>query len=197
MSQSGKHLKKIDLTHTYFCFRRTPFGSVGLVWAEQDGQAKIRRVFLPSLENSAQELTVASYPHATDLSCPEIDFIADQLEAFLNGEATRFSLDMVQLDLCSEFQQKVLRAEYGIPRGSVSTYQRIARHLGSANSARAVGRALAANPFPIIIPCHRAIRSDGALGGYQGGAEMKHALLEMEGLDFDDTGRIVADGFFY
>jgi methylated-DNA-[protein]-cysteine S-methyltransferase len=79
----------------------------------------------------------------------------------------------------------------------VSTYQRIAKYLGNAKGARAVGSALAGNPFPIIIPCHRAIRSDGTLGGYQGGLEMKRRLLEMEGVMFDALGRVVAKERFY
>ncbi|HUV77781.1 MAG TPA: MGMT family protein [Desulfobacterales bacterium] len=61
----------------------------------------------------------------------------------------------------------------------------------------AVGTALAKNPFPIIIPCHRAVRSDGTLGGYQGGLEMKRALLEMEGVCFDTLDRVLTKGFFY
>jgi methylated-DNA-[protein]-cysteine S-methyltransferase len=76
----------------------------------------------------------------------------------------------------------VLLAEYGIPRGYVSTYRRIAEHVGSPGGSRAVGGALSGNPFPIIIPCHRAVRSDGGLGGYQGGLEMKKRLLAMEGV---------------
>jgi methylated-DNA-[protein]-cysteine S-methyltransferase len=56
---------------------------------------------------------------------------------------------------------------------------------------------LANNPFPIIIPCHRAVRSNRTLGGYQGGLAMKRALLEMEGIRFDDTGRIATKDFFY
>ena len=97
----------------------------------------------------------------------------------------------------SPFEQGVLRAEHGIPRGKVSTYQRIARHLGSAQAARAVGTALAHNPFPIIVPCHRAIRSDGTLGGFQGGVEMKRVLLEMEGGLIDGSGRVVPRELFY
>ena len=119
------------------------------------------------------------------------------MQAFLEGVSVRFSLDMVRLDLCTEFQQAVLRAEYGIPRGQVSTYQLIGRFLGKPSAARAVGTALANNPFPIIIPCHRAIRSDGTLGGYQGGLSMKRALLEMEGVSFDGAGRVVTENLFY
>jgi methylated-DNA-[protein]-cysteine S-methyltransferase len=79
----------------------------------------------------------------------------------------------------------------------VSTYQRIAQYLGNPRGARAVGTALATNPFPIIIPCHRAIRSDGTLGGYQGGLPMKRVLLEMEGIRVDERGRVAVDHFFY
>jgi methylated-DNA-[protein]-cysteine S-methyltransferase len=78
----------------------------------------------------------------------------------------------------------------------MSTYQRIAGHLGNPQAARAVGTALAHNPFPIIVPCHRAIRSDGTLGGFQGGMEMKRILLEMEGVPVDGSGRVVAGQLF-
>jgi len=138
-----------------------------------------------------------SFSDSVPRSCAETDEVADQIEAFLYGSDIQFQLDSIRLEICSEFQQNVLRAEYGIPRGFVSTYQRIAGHLGKPSGARAVGTALANNPFPVIIPCHRAIRTDRTLGGYQGGIKMKRALLEMEGFDFDDAGRIVAENFIY
>jgi alkylated DNA nucleotide flippase Atl1 len=58
---------------------------------------------------------------------------------------------------------------------------------------RAVGTALARNPFPLVVPCHRAVRSDRTLGGFQGGLEMKRALLEMEGVEFDSKNRVQPD----
>ena len=121
----------------------------------------------------------------------------DKGEVFLEGEEIDFSLDVADLSLCSEFQQLVLRAEHRIPRGSISTYQLIAKYLGKRNAARAVGNALANNPFPLIVPCHRAIRSDRHLGGYQGGLDMKRALLEKEGIPFDNAGRVVCPQFHY
>jgi methylated-DNA-[protein]-cysteine S-methyltransferase len=60
-----------------------------------------------------------------------------------------------------------------------------------------VGGALGRNPFPIIIPCHRAVRSDGQLGGYRGGVAMKRALLEMEGVEISPTGKVLTDRFYY
>jgi len=85
-------------------------------------------------------------------------------------------------DLYTAFQQKVLRAVAAIPRGGVSTYQLIAKQIGKPKSTRVVGMVLANNPFPIAIPCHRVICSDGTLGGYQGGLRMKRTLLRMEKL---------------
>jgi methylated-DNA-[protein]-cysteine S-methyltransferase len=60
-----------------------------------------------------------------------------------------------------------------------------------------VGRALSRNPFPIVVPCHRAIRSDGHLGGFQGGREMKQALLELEGVEVAPPGKVTTDRFYY
>jgi methylated-DNA-[protein]-cysteine S-methyltransferase len=134
---------------------------------------------------------------ARPAGCPEIDDIADKMAAFLGGADIRFSLDRVLLDLCSDFQKQVLLAEHGIPRGRVSTYQLIAGFIGKPAAARAVGAALASNPFPIIIPCHRAVRSDRNLGGYQGGLAMKRALLEAEGIPFDHAGRVAVPEFCY
>jgi methylated-DNA-[protein]-cysteine S-methyltransferase len=139
----------------------------------------------------------ALYPGTSKASDPVILRLADDIAAFLDGWDVKFGLDRVGMDLCSPFQQRVLRAEHGVPRGRVTTYGRLARHLGRPKAARAVGNCLATNPFPIVIPCHRAIRSDGTLGGYQGGVEMKRALLEMEGVRFDPSGRVLAEGFHY
>ena len=190
-------MRKIETTQLSHCLRRTPFGPVAVVWSVHRGQPKIRRVLLSRSGVSAEYLVKASFPDSISSSCTEVGVVADQIVAFLTGDDIRFSLDIARLDLCPGFQQKVLRAEYGIPRGRVSTYQRIATYLGNASGARAVGTALANNPFPIIIPCHRAIRSDGSPGGYQGGLKMKRALLEMEGVLFDSMGRVLAEGIFY
>jgi len=179
------------------CLRETPFGPVAIVWSRFHARPMIRRVILSKPGSSAGLLVAIRFPDSRSSSCPEIDSVADRVAAFLAGDDIHFPLNTIRLDTCSPFQQKVLRAEHGIPRGSVSTYQRIARHVGNVKGARAVGTALAGNPFPIIIPCHRAIRSDRTLGGYQGGLEMKRTLLEMEGVYFDPSGRIGTHEFFY
>ena len=69
----------------------------------------------------------------------------------------------------------------GIPRGQTRTYGELARMAGSPGAARAVGQAMARNPWPIIVPCHRVLGSDGALTGFGGGVDMKRRMLQMEG----------------
>ena len=188
----GKHM-----IGQHFCLRPSSFGLIAVVWSLHRSKPRVLRVLLSRPGLTAGRQASARYPEAAEGSCPEIDKIAEDIVAFLHGEDRRFDLRQVRMDLCSPFQQSVLRAEHAIPRGRVSTYGRLARHLGSPNGARAVGNCLATNPFPIVIPCHRAIRSDRTLGGYQGGTEMKQALLEMEGLRVDESGRVVVDRFFY
>jgi len=170
--------------------RATRFGVMAAVWSEHRGAPRVLRILLPGARSSARQTVRRLYPDSTTASSAEIGALVDRIEAFLNGEDVRFPLDAVRLDLCSAFQRKVLRAEHAVPRGRVTTYGLLARKLGDANAARAVGHALATNPFPIIVPCHRAIRSDGTLGGFQGGLKMKRALLEMEGVAFGDNGRV-------
>jgi len=177
--------------------KSTPFGSVGVIWTGLNNNPKIVRILLSKPGLSAEDQVPKLYPNSQVSSCAEIDDVAAAIKGLLEGVEIEFSLDVVDLSLCTEFQQVVLRAEHRIPRGSISTYQLIAEYLGKKNGARAVGNALANNPFPLIVPCHRAIRSDRHLGGYQGGLEMKRALFEKEGISFDDTGRVAYKQFHY
>ena len=130
-------------------------------------------------------------------SCAEIDDLATSIKAYLEGENVKFSLNLIDLSQCTKFQQSVLRAQHAIPRGRVSTYGLIAAHVGAPGGARAVGNALAGNPFPIIVPCHRAVLSNLSLGGFQSGIEMKRALLEKEGVIFDKVGRVICKQLHY
>ncbi len=81
----------------------------------------------------------------------------------------------------TEFQRAVYRAICRIPKGQTRSYEWVARQIGRPRAARAVGNALHANPFAPAVPCHRVIRSNGALGGYLGGLRRKLALLRNEG----------------
>ena len=175
----------------------SPFGTLGLVWRDGPVGPVVHRVFLPSEQTFTEDLARRTFPDAVRGTCEAITRLARHIQGYLAGEPRVFELSLIALETCPEFRRRVLRAEHGIPRGWVSGYGRTARHLGIPGGARAVGNALANNPFPIIIPCHRAIRSDGGLGGFQGGLKMKRALLELEGIEISPSGRVLTQNVYY
>jgi methylated-DNA-[protein]-cysteine S-methyltransferase len=175
----------------------TPFGSVCVIWSISDISPRIVRVLISKPGLSAEDQASDFYPNARTSSCTEIDAAAAAIKAHLEGEDVLFTLDIVDFTLCSTFQQSVLRATYSIPLGRVSTYQLVAASLGIPEGPRAVGNALAGNPFPLIVPCHRVIRSDRHIGGYGGGIEMKRALLESEGVILDEMGGVICRQLYY
>jgi methylated-DNA-[protein]-cysteine S-methyltransferase len=91
----------------------------------------------------------------------------------------------------SEFARDVLTAASTIPAGQVRPYGWVSARIGRPGAVRAVGTALGRNPVPLLIPCHRVVRSDGAVGEYAFGPDMKRALLRAEGLDPDDLRHLV------
>jgi methylated-DNA-[protein]-cysteine S-methyltransferase len=171
-------------------FISTPFGAMAVVWWDTSAGPRIRQTILCRKENPAA-VAGSLFSGVREQTCREVNALGRRLGAFLEGEKVDFDLANIALETCGEFQRKVLMAEYRIPRGRISTYGRIAGHIKAPGAARAVGTALATNPFPIVIPCHRALRADGSIGGYQGGAKMKRALLEMEGVKFSNSGNVL------
>ncbi len=105
--------------------------------------------------------------------------LARELDEYFAGKRRDFDLD-VDLGGFSPFHARVLRALRRIPYGALTTYMRVARQAGNAKAPRAAGRAVGANPIPIVVPCHRVIASDGTLGGYGGGLDVKRHLLALE-----------------
>ena len=94
--------------------------------------------------------------------------------------------DILDLSTLTEFQREVLDVVASIPWGETMTYGQVAERLGRHDAARAVGRALAANPVPLIIPCHRVVAVDG-IGGYGPGTNLKKMLLDLEANRVDDA----------
>lgn len=164
----------------------SPLGEFGLLWSlDKKKIPKVSRIVLSRPGRTAEQIIAKLDSKTVQSSCRTMICIVQQITAFLEGTDVAFDLADVCLDCCPPFQRKVLIAEYHVSRGRVTTYQRLARHTGKPSGARAVGNALAANPFPILIPCHRAVRSDLSLGGFQGGLQMKRILLENEGQTVD------------
>ena len=115
-------------------------------------------------------------------SSEEIAGVIEQLREYFEGKRSSFKLNLY-LDDLSQFQRRVLLATLKIPPGRITTYGEMAKRLGKVQWARAVGQALARNPIPIVIPCHRVLAADGSLHGYSGGKgiETKAELLKLEG----------------
>ena len=131
---------------------------------EQQVHAWLDRTLHPAAEPPATLITALSQ-HLTGTS----------------ESSLRFNLSRL-----SEFERAVLLKALEIPRGEVRPYAWVAREIGSPKAVRAVGTALAHNPIPLFIPCHRVVRSDGTLGQYSmGGSDIKRAILTAEGLDPD------------
>lgn len=102
-----------------------------------------------------------------------------ELAEYLAGDRTFFTVP-VDLSQVPTFERAALQAAVRIPYGEVRSYKWIAQRLGEPDAARAVGNAMASNPVPLIIPCHRVVKSDGGLGGYSFGPLRKEALLNLE-----------------
>ncbi|MFX1489170.1 MAG: methylated-DNA--[protein]-cysteine S-methyltransferase [Promethearchaeota archaeon] len=173
------------------------FDTFTILWKDFAARLKIQRIFLSAPGFKSEEKALESFKGIKIGSSSSIESLSKKIKQFLNGEKIRFDLELVDFSRCFEIQKKVLVAEYGIPRGWVSTYKRIAEYIGILKGARVVGNALARNPFPIIIPCHRAIKTNGELGGFQGGINMKRRLLEMEGIKFSSKGKVITDKIYY
>jgi len=108
------------------------------------------------------------------------DPVRRQLDAYFAKGRRAFDLP-IDWTLVRGFNQGVLRATAAIPYGEMASYGEVAAAAGSPRAARAAGNALAGNPIPIVVPCHRVIHADGGLGGYTGGLETKRFLLKLEG----------------
>lgn len=103
-----------------------------------------------------------------------------ELKDYFDGRRLQFDLAL-DLTGTTAFQRSVLMAIQSIPAGAVQTYRQVARAIRKPQASRAVGQALGSNPLPIVLPCHRVIASDGSLGGYAGGLDIKRKLLKLEG----------------
>lgn len=163
----------------------TPVGQIFVAYSRSGLEAVSRADTALDFERYARALLgrpvhLAAEPPAT---------LVDSLTQHIMGTgkpSLRFNLSRL-----SEFERAVLLKAWEIPRGEVRPYAWIAREIGSPKAVRAVGTALAHNPIPVFIPCHRVVRSDGTLGQYSmGGGDIKRAILSAEGLDADVLERM-------
>ena len=154
---------------------------IGPIFIGVDGQGVVA-IKIDSSEADFISGVEQKYGAVITHSPDKVAGVIEQLREYFEGQRSSFSLD-VNLKQLTQFQQKVLLATLEVPHGQITTYGEIARRLGKVRLARAVGQALARNPIPILIPCHRVLSADGSLHGYSGGKglETKGQLLRLEG----------------
>jgi methylated-DNA-[protein]-cysteine S-methyltransferase len=156
----------------------SPFGQLLLATTPRG----LVRVGLPNQDADELLADLAARVSPRVLEAPaELDEARRELDLYFDGRLDRFDLPL-DWRLSDGFRRRVLRAIDRIPYGQTRTYTEMARRAGNERAVRAAGSACGSNPIPLVVPCHRVLRTGGALGGYGGGLPMKQALLELEGV---------------
>ena len=164
-----------ELFYTVF---HTNAGWVGLLGSTTG----LLRTTLPqSSEQEACRLLGNNLNRAV-LSPRRFEGVIRRFMAYFSGQRVDFP-DRLDLSGATSFQRQVWQATRCIPYGETRSYAWVAGQMGKPKAARAVGQALGRNPLPVIIPCHRVLASDGGIGGFSGGLEMKKYLLALEMTD--------------
>jgi methylated-DNA-[protein]-cysteine S-methyltransferase len=159
-----------------YAWTDSPVGAL-LIAATPAGLARIAFDTEPA-EAVLAELAARVSPRV--LEAPgRLDAARRQLDEYFHRGRTSFDLGL-DWSLAAGFRRQVLAATAAIPYGHTETYSSLAEAAGNPRATRAAGSALATNPIPIVVPCHRVTRADGGLGGYRGGPTRKHALLSHE-----------------
>ena len=163
----------------YMSLYETELG-IGAVFASEEGVSMVQ---LPHADN---ELFIARARESARESSPLTEQAAMMLKSYFKGEMQLFDAIPVDLSGLTEFRARILLLIRAIPYGEVRSYSDVAAMAGAPRAARAIGGAMAANPVPIIIPCHRIVASNGRLTGYSapGGLNIKRMLLRMECAEF-------------
>jgi methylated-DNA-[protein]-cysteine S-methyltransferase len=165
---------------------RTVDSPVGTLLVAATDQGLVRVAY--QLEDHDQVLqTLAARVSPRILRAPRrLDQVARQLAEYFEGQRRDFVLPL-DFRLSHGFRRQVLARLVMIDYGHTETYSQVAAATGHPRAVRAVGSACATNPLPVIVPCHRVLRSDGKLGGYVGGLDTKAALLSLEAGNYPDT----------
>lgn len=178
----GRLVAEADERHEVDVGYRTVDGPVGPLILAATPVGLVRVAFANESEDAVlQELADRVSPRVLPLP-GRLDETARELEEYFAGRRRRFD---VALDwrLSGGFRRDVLgHLAVDVAYGRTTSYAGLAALAGNPRAVRAVGSACATNPIPVVVPCHRVVRSDGSMGRYRGGEEAKHALLELEGV---------------
>jgi methylated-DNA-[protein]-cysteine S-methyltransferase len=135
-----------------------------------------------SAEHFVEELSVALSPRILEAPA-RLDVVRRELDEYFEGKRHGFDLAIDLSLIKTPFAKRLLQATARIPFGETRTYRDMATAAGNPLAVRAAGNALGHNPIPIVVPCHRVLRTGGAIGGYTGGLDRKIKLLATEGIE--------------
>ena len=173
----------------------TVFGYAGMVWIRAGRSSlKVKRIFISPQWKRIVRIIKRFFPSARRSPINGRSPLMMYVRYIGNGAQKRVPVNYLDMRSFSTFEKKVLQCLSKIPPGMVTTYARVAQRIGQSRASRAVGNTLRKNPFPLVFPCHRVVRSDGTIGGFQGGAKLKAALLHREGVSFDKNGKRIGMG---
>jgi methylated-DNA-[protein]-cysteine S-methyltransferase len=167
-----------DLLDVAYATTDSPLGPL-IVAATPRGLVRVAYADSTSRERVLEMLAARVSPRVLEAPA-RLDEPRRELDQYFEGRRTKFELPIDWSHLRG-FTQKVLRETARIDFGELRTYADVAAGAGSPRAVRAAGNALGANPMPIVVPCHRVVRTGGGIGGYTGGLERKEFLLRLEG----------------
>lgn len=160
-----------------YCRIDSPLGSL-LAAATKVGLITLS--YEESADKALKDLA-GTVPGSMSAATTRLDEVRLQLDEYFARKRQDFELP-IDWALVKGYARDVLKATAEIPYGKVMSYREVAAATGREKAVRAAGNALGSNPIPIVVPCHRVVRSDGSMGGYTGGIEKKQFLLALEGV---------------
>ncbi len=161
----------------YYALFKTQIGWCGIV----KGDRGVRRIIIGYRNRNLLRMAIYKLFPESKLNNPQLSQEIESLDNYIKAGGGNIEMAL-DFSVCTPFEIRVYQTLSQVESGRVVTYRELARMCGNPRAVRAVARALAKNPFPLVIPCHRVIRSNGGLGGFSapGGVRLKKKLLEME-----------------
>ena len=182
------------MTASGFTLFDTAVGACGIAWNERG----VSTVQLPEASAAAGRVRMKRrFPELREQPPPpDVQRAVEAIVALLRGESTDLTFIVLDTTRIEPFNKRVYDLARRIPPGHTMTYGEMAVRLGAPGSARAVGRALGRNPFPIVVPCHRVLAAGGGMGGFTapGGVDTKRRLLAIEGVAVGETMSLFETG---
>ena len=156
----------------------SPYGHAALIY--RLGPFRALRIHMPPVDKPSPLDRNAGEEWAHPAFHPPARELTSGIVSYFSGTPLPTPWELMDISDFSEFEQATLRAVADVPYGALSTYKAIAQAVGKPDAYRAVGTALSKNPYPILIPCHRIIKSDGDFGSFGGDEYLKQRLIEAE-----------------